>query len=418
MTLRDHVVRVARRAKAASRLLAQAATEQKNRALRAMAKRLHQQHSELERANATDMACARARNLSSAMIDRLTLTPKRIEEMRASLEAVAALPDPVGEVIKEWRRPNGLRIRKVRVPIGAIGIIYESRPNVTADCAGLCVKSGNAVVLRGGSEAMHSNAAIARILWAAMRETGLPPAAIGFIARSERAGVRILLGLTQSLDLIIPRGGQSLIDAVAQQSRIPVVKHDKGVCHVYVDDRADLDMAQEIVYNAKVQRPGTCNAMETLLVHAGIARAFLPRMAQRFRQAGVELRGDPAAKRLVPWAKRATERDWTTEYLDLILSVRVVKDEDAAIEHISRYGSQHSDAIVTDDALRAQRFLNAVDSACVYVNASTRFTDGYQFGLGAEIGISTNRLHARGPMALEELTTYKYQVYGSGQLRV
>jgi len=338
-------------------------------------------------------------------------------EMCVSLEEVARLPDPVGEVVKAWERPNRLRIKRVRVPLGVIGIIYESRPNVTADCAGLCLKSGNAVILRGGSEAIQSNRAIARLLQQALRLTQLPPAAVTLIPSTERAGVDILLGLTPYVDLIIPRGGQALIDNVTRRSKIPVVKHDKGICHVYVDEQANLQMAEEIAFNAKVQRPATCNAMETLLVHERVAQTFLPRMADRLRQAGVELRGDAPTRKLVRWVTPATERDWATEYLDLILSVRVVKNLEQAIAHIRRYGSQHSDAIVTDDPSRAEQFLQAVDSACVYVNASTRFTDGYQFGLGAEIGISTNKLHARGPMALEELTTYKYLVYGQGQVR-
>ncbi len=416
-TLQEAIRHVAEAARQAGRVLATTPTERKNAALHAVAQALRAQRESIRHANATDVAEARNSSLSSALIDRLTLTDQRLDEMIDSIEAVIHLPDPVGSVIKEWRQPNGLLIRKIRVPLGVIGIIYESRPNVTSDCASLCLKSGNAVVLRGGAESFRSNQAIASVIQRALASTGLPQAAVSLIPTAERAGVDAMLGLDQLIDVIIPRGGEELIRKILQQSRIPVIKHAKGVCHVYVDEAADLEMAQTIALNAKCQRPATCNAMETLLVHERVANAFLPRMIKRFRDAKVDIRGCETTRSIVPDVKPATEEDWFTEYLDLILSVRVVRSLDEAIDHITRYGSAHSDAIVTNDESHAQRFLREVDSACVYVNASTRFTDGYQFGLGAEIGISTDRLHARGPMALEELTTYKYVVIGSGQIR-
>lgn len=417
LTLRDEIVRVAREARDAFRALSQATTEQKNRALMAMAECLHASRGAILKANADDVAAAQTDGLSAALVDRLTLGEQRLTEMVRSVEAVAALPDPVGEVIRRWRRPNGLEIRKVRVPLGVIGIIYESRPNVTSDCASLCVKSGNAVILRGGAESFRSNQAISRALRSALASTGLPEAAISALPTADRAGVEMMLQLDRDINVIIPRGGDSLIRTIVETSRIPVIKHAKGVCHVYVDDAADRDMAHAIVLNAKCQRPATCNAMETLLVHERIARDFVPEAIRRLQQAQVEVRGDEATCALVPGLTPATEEDWSAEYLDLILSVKVVRSLEEAVEHITRYGSAHSDAIVTNDHAHAQRFVQAVDSAAVYVNASTRFTDGFQFGLGAEIGISTDRLHARGPMGLEELTTYKYVVYGTGQLR-
>jgi glutamate-5-semialdehyde dehydrogenase len=416
-SIREAVVRVAGEARPAARRLSLASTEEKNAAVREMAARLRADRGAIVEANARDVEAARAANLSAPLIDRLTLTGDRLDEMERSVEAVAALPDPVGAVISEWTRPNGLVIRKVRVPLGVIGIIFESRPNVASECASLCVKSGNAVVLRGGAEAFRSNQAIAASLRGALRSRGLPEAAVGTIPTSDRAAVDVMLQLDGLIDVIIPRGGEALIRKVVETSRIPVIKHAKGVCHVYVDEAADLEMAHRIVLNAKCQRPATCNAMETLLVHERAAKPFLPECLRRLREAGVELRGDEAVRRLVPGIKPATEEDWSTEYLDLVLSVKVVRSLDEAVEHIARYGSAHSDAIVTADARHAERFVQAVDSAAVYVNASTRFTDGFQFGLGAEIGISTDRLHARGPMGLEELTTYKYVVHGTGQLR-
>ena len=408
---------VAQEARAAARRLALASSEEKDAALREMAGRLRADWKAILTANAQDVEAARAANLSAALIDRLTLTEERLEEMVRSVDAVAALPDPVGAVIGEWTRPNGLIIRKVRVPLGVVGIIFESRPSVASECGSLCVKSGNAVILRGGAEAFRSNEAIAASLRGALRARRLPETAVSTLPTADRAAVDVMLQLDELIDVIIPRGGEALIRKVAETSRIPVIKHAKGVCHVYVDEAADVEMAHRIVLNAKCQRPATCNAMETLLVHERVANAFLPECLRRLREAGVELRGDDATRRLAPETKLATEEDWSTEYLDLILSVRVVHSLDEAVEHIARYGSAHSDAIVTADASTAERFVQAVDSAAVYVNASTRFTDGFQFGLGAEIGISTDRLHARGPMGLEELTTYKYVVHGTGQLR-
>ena len=415
--LRETIRRVALEAKQAARRLAQASTDQKNAALKAMADSLRAARQEIASANAADVEAARQSRLPPAMIDRLILNEKRFEEMVASVEAVAALPDPVGEVIRMWRRPNGLLVGKVRVPIGVVGIIYESRPNVTSDCAALCLKSGNAVVLRGGAEAFQSNRAIATVLRQAISLAGLPEAAVSCLPTPERAGVDLMLQMDDAIDVIIPRGGEALIRHVVETSKIPVIKHAKGVCHVYVDEAADLAMAQRIAFNAKCQRPATCNAMETLLVHQRIASPFLPSMVRQLQQAGVEVRGCERTRTLVGGLTAATEDDWSTEYLDLILSVKIVDSLDEAIEHISRYGSAHSDAIVTTHHAHAMRFLREVDSACVYVNASTRFTDGFQFGLGAEIGISTDKLHARGPMGLEELTTYKYIVFGDGQLR-
>lgn len=415
--VRDAVARVCAEAKQAARQLARATSAQKHAALAAMARSLREHGAVIREANARDVDAARRTGLSPALVDRLTLTDARLEEMIASVESVAALPDPVGQVIGAWTRPNGLAISKVRVPLGVVGIIYESRPNVTSDCVCLCVKSGNAVVLRGGSESFASNQAIAAALREALTAAGLPPAAVSLVPVADRAGVDALLRMDQYVDLIIPRGGEALIRKIVEGSTIPVLKHAKGVCHVYVDEAADLAMAQAIAVNAKCQRPATCNAMETLLVHERIAPTFLPAVAAPLRAAGVELRGCPLTRRILPDIDEAAEEDWTTEYLDLILSIRVVRSLDEAIEHIARYGSAHSDAIVTANEAAASGFLAEVDSAAVYVNASTRFTDGYQFGLGAEIGISTDRLHARGPMGLEELTTYKYVVRGAGQLR-
>lgn len=423
MDIKKYVIKKAQEAKAASRQLALLPTEAKNKALALMAEALEQQQDELIRANVKDLAGAKRQRLSSAMVDRLALTPKRIAEMAAGLREVAALPDPVGEIVKSWIRPNGMKIERMRVPIGVIGIIYESRPNVTADTASLCLKSGNAVVLRGGSEAIHSNCAIAKLLSQAAQLAGIPEGAITFIDLTDRRAVMELLKLDQYIDLIIPRGGEGLIKTVLKNSKIPVIKHDKGVCHTYVDESADLTMAEAICFNAKVQRPATCNAMETLLVHEKIAPEFLPKMIKRFQEASVEIRGCEKTRAVLKQGmpnlriKAATEKDWGAEYLDKILAVRVVKDMEEAIAHIARYGSQHSDAIVTEDHDRARRFLRGVDSCAVFVNASTRLNDGYQFGLGAEIGISTTKIHARGPMGLEELTSTKFIVLGSGQLR-
>lgn len=411
------VLETVKQAKEAGRRIARASTSEKNAALGAMAAKMRQDRQAILSANQQDVAQARSAGLGEALVERLALNEQRLQEMVTSVEAVATLPDPVGQVIRSWRQPNGLEIRKVRVPLGVIGIIYESRPNVTSDCASLCLKSGNTVVLRGGSESFRSNRAIAASLRSALASCGLPEAAVSAIPVTDRAGVDAMLRLDQYIDVIIPRGGEALIRKIVETSRIPVIKHAKGVCHVYVDEAADVEMAKAIVLNAKCQRPATCNAMETLLVHERLAKRFLPEIIQRLKEAKVEVRGDEATRAIVPEVKAATDEDWVTEYLALILSVRVVPSLDEAIAHISRYGSAHSDAIVTKDRQHAEQFVREVDSAAVFVNASTRFTDGFQFGLGAEIGISTDRLHARGPMGLEELTTYKYVVYGTGQVR-
>jgi glutamate-5-semialdehyde dehydrogenase len=411
--LEERVIALCREARTAAPTLAVASTAEKNAALHAGAAALRRRAGELLAANAADVE--RAAGAAPAVIDRLTLTPARIEAMAVGVEQVAALPDPVGETITEWTRPNGLRIAQVRVPLGVIGIIYESRPNVTADAAALCLKSGNAVVLRGGSEAFGTNTLIAEIL----RDGAgtLPRGAIAFVDTIDREAVRVLLRQADLIDVIIPRGGEELIRAITEGSRIPVIQHFSGICHVYVDRAADLAVAERICMNAKAQRPGVCNAMENLLVHRDVAERFLPAIAARLTAAGVELRGCPETRRLVPAALPATDRDWDTEYLDLILAVKVVDSVDDAIAFVRRHGSGLADAIVTADDAAAERFTREVDSAAVFVNASTRFTDGFEFGFGAEIGISTNRLHARGPMGLRELTTYKYVVRGTGQVR-
>jgi glutamate-5-semialdehyde dehydrogenase len=408
-----------RKAKTAAALLAECSTAEKNKALRAMASGLIRRQKEILSANAKDLAAARRGGISGALLDRLTLNPKRIAEMAQGLRELAALPDPVGGVIARWKRPNGLAISKVRVPIGVIGIVYEARPNVTADCAGLCLKSGNAVILRGGSEAIHSNRAIFTVLDAAARKAGLPAGAISLVWSTDRKSVDELLEAVGWVDLVIPRGGEGLIRTVVAKAKVPVIKQYQGICHTFVDASADLKMAEDISFNAKVQRPGVCNAMETLLVHRAAAKKFLPAMARRYRAAGVELRGDAETRKILKGVsvKAASEKDWDTEYLDLILSIRVVKSLDEALDHIRRHGSHHSEAIVTRSKQNAERFLSGIDAACLYWNASTRFTDGGQFGLGAEIGVSTDKLHARGPMGLEELTTYQYRIRGSGQVR-
>ena len=417
MTIDEQILEMGRRARSAAPWLARLDAEARNRILVAMAGSLLARRDVIEAANARDCESAAAAGLSGAMLDRLRLDGSRIEAMAAGLRQVAQLPDPVGAELRVVRRPNGLVIRKVRVPLGVVAVIYESRPNVTADAAALCFKAGNAVILRGGSEATASNAAIHDAMTTAGRDAGLPEHAIGLVCTTDRAAVRALLRMDDLLDLVIPRGGESLIRAVAEQSRVPVLKHYKGVCHVYVDRAAELDTALAIVVNAKCQRPGVCNAMETLLVHEAIADAFLPRAAALLAAEGVEIRGDEATRRLVPGAKPAKQSDWSEEYLDLILSVRVVGDLQAAIDHIERHGTRHSDVIVTTDDDAAGCFTREVDSAAVYVNASCRFTDGVEFGLGAEIGISTDKLHARGPCGIEELTTYKYIIEGTGQIR-
>ncbi|MCM8812001.1 MAG: glutamate-5-semialdehyde dehydrogenase [Candidatus Omnitrophica bacterium] len=417
--VRATIEHLTRRAKEASSVLTGIPSDVKNRALVAMADGLEFGSQGILKANARDMKAAEKKGVRGALLDRLMLNAKRISEMAQGLRDVARLEDPVGKVVAQWKRPNGLVIRKVRVPIGVIGIVYEARPNVTADCAGLCVKAGNSVILRGGSEAFHSNRAIFRQLEKAALGAGLPKGAVNLVPLTDRRAVEILLGQVGLVDLVIPRGGEGLIRRVVDLAKVPVIKQYKGICHTYVDAQADLKMAEEICFNAKVQRPGVCNAMETMLVHKKAAPRFLPKMAKRFVEAGVELRVDPKARSFLRGfpVKAATKEDWATEYLALVLSVKVVDSLREAMDHIRRYGSGHSEAIVTKSRENAETFLRGVDSAAVYANASTRFTDGGQFGMGAEIGISTDKLHARGPMGLEELTTYKYVVVGRGQIR-
>jgi glutamate-5-semialdehyde dehydrogenase len=417
MEIRELVESRARAAKEAARALALCSTRAKNEALAQMARGLEEKTATILEANRADLDRARAGGHPRAFLDRLTLTEGRIEEMAAGLRQVAALPDPVGKTVEVWRRPNGIEIARVRVPLGVIGFIYESRPNVTADAAGLALKSGNAIVLRGGSEALESNQMIATILSKSMEKGGVPPEALQFIDTADRAAVQALLTLNRYVDLIIPRGGEEFVRMVSERATVPVLKHDKGLCHVYVDAGADLPMAVEIALNAKVQRPGVCNAMETLLVHRAVADRFLPAVAGRLLEAGVEIRGCPATRALVPRARPATEADWDTEYLDLVLSVKVVESFEEAVAWIRAHGSGLAEAIVTADYRRARRFTQEVDAAAVLVNASTRLVDGGQFGMGAEMGISTSRIHARGPVGVEELTTTKFVVLGDGQLR-
>ncbi len=417
MSLSDMIEQMAQDAKAASRQLRKLDRAAKDAALDLMADRLLAQQAEIIKENQKDLSQARNSGLSGAMIDRLTLDEKVIAQMAGGLREVAALPDPVGEVIGMWKRPNGLLAGRIRIPLGVIGFIYESRPNVTVDAAGLCLKSGNAVILKGGSEAIHSNLALADLLNQALEATGLPPKAVQVIPSIDRDAVNHLISLDEYLDIVIPRGGEGLIRFVTENSRIPVLKHYKGVCHVYVDEFADPEIAGEICFNAKVQRPGVCNAMETMLVHEAMARDFLPAMCGRFQDAGVEIRGCARTMELADGVKPAKESDWPAEFLDLILAVKVVSSMDEALDHIESYSSNHTEAIITQDYNRSQRFLAEVDSSVVMVNASTRFNDGNQLGLGAEIGINTSKLHAFGPMGLEELTTTKFIVYGQGQIR-
>ena len=426
--LENKILKLLRGAKEASLALANISSGQKNKALSGMAQALLKNTEYLLSENAKDVSAARDSAKAFAessknkrqpafLLDRLTLTEKRIKEMAESIKQVADLKDPVGKILRQWKRPNGLVIKKVAVPMGVIGIIYESRPDVTSDCASLCLKSGNACVLRGGSEAINSNLAIHKTITKDLKKFGIPEAAVTMIDTADRSAVEILLKQDSLIDVVIPRGGESLIRYVAENSLIPVIKHYKGVCHLYVDKDADLKMALDIMLNAKVQRPGVCNAIEKMLVHKDIAGKFLPEAARLLDDAGVELRGCDKTLKILRGIKKARELDWYEEYLDLILAIKVVNNADEAINHINKYGSRHSDAIVTRNKKTAGKFLQEVDSACVYHNASTRFTDGYQFGMGAEIGISTDKIHARGPMALEELCTYKYIVFGSGQTR-
>ena len=417
MTIARDMLDLARETKKASRIVATLSSQVKDDLLRRMADALEAAAGPLMTANERDLAVGRDKGMAPAMLDRLLLDESRIGVMAAGLREVAALPDPVGEVTGMWRRPNGLQVGRMRIPLGVIGIVYESRPNVTADAAGLCLKSGNAVILRGGSEAIHSNSAIGAVLKKSLVEMGLPSAALQVVPTTEREAVLELLKLENEIDLIIPRGGEGLIRFVSEHSRIPVIKHYKGVCHVFVNASADYAMATKICSNAKVQRPGVCNAMETLLVHKDIAETFIPYIAGVLQKQGVELRGCPITREFAPQAKSATAEDYAAEYLDLILAVRVVDNLDEAIDHIRAYGSLHTESIVTGDYASAQRFVREVDSSVVMVNASTRFSDGNQLGLGAEIGISTSKLHSFGPMGLEDLTTRKFIVFGEGQIR-
>lgn len=413
----EEVKKKGRAAKAASRILATLPTPVKDRALAGMAEALLQKQEEILAANRLDVEEGKAKGLSAALLDRLTLNPARIRSMAEGLKVLMALPDPVGEVVAMWKRPNGLRIGQVRVPLGVIGIIYEARPNVTVDAAALALKAGNAVILKGGSEAINSNKAIVKVLMEAATAAGLPEGSIQLIEDTSRAAATALMKLNEYLDVLIPRGGAGLIKAVVENATVPVIETGVGNCHVYVDGSADQEMARRIVINAKCSRPGVCNAIENLLVDEAIAEEFIPVIVRDLMAAGVEVRGCPRVRALVPEVKVATEEDWSTEYLDYIIAVKVVAGLDEAIQHINTYGTHHSEAIVTENYSHAQRFLEEVDAAAVYVNASTRFTDGFEFGFGAEIGISTQKLHARGPMGLKELTTIKYIIYGNGQVR-
>jgi glutamate-5-semialdehyde dehydrogenase len=417
LDLKLHVQELGRSAREAARLLARADRAAKDRALKAMAGEIRARAAELQEANRADLERARGAGRDAAFIDRLTLNHAAIEQMAAGLEDIAALEDPIGKIGGLERRPTGIEVGRMRVPIGVVAIIYESRPNVTADAAGLCLKSGNACILRGGSEALNSNQAIADCVRAGLKSAGLPEAAVQLVASADRAAVGELIKLTEYVDVIVPRGGKDLIRRLEEESRIPMIKHLDGVCHVYVDDRADPEMAIRIADNAKTQRYGTCNTMETLLVAEGIADKVLPQIGKIYAGKSVEMRADDKARKLVGPAKAASEQDYYTEWLAPVVSIRVVKDIDEAMAHIARYGSQHTDAIVTEDKARAERFLREVDSSSVLHNASTRFADGYEYGLGAEIGISTNKLHARGPVGLEGLTTQKYVVLGHGEIR-
>lgn len=420
--LKDLILEYGQRARAAARTLSRLGTERKNAALHSMADQLTARTEGILDANRMDLEKAANTGLTSSMVERLTLNPKRVQAMAEGVRQVASLEDPVGTIIKEWTRPNGLRISKVRAPIGVIGIIYESRPNVTCDAAVLCTKTGNATILRGGSESIRSNLAIAEALQAGAAEAGLPADSVLLIPRTDREAVKHMAEMDKYIDLIVPRGGHQLIETVMEYARMPVIKHYHGVCVTYVDKDADLEMGVEVVVNAKTQRPGVCNALETVLVHRGIAEAFFKKAAARLEEKKVEIRGDDTVRELLgrvgySRTRAVAEEDWTTEYLDYIMAAKVVDSAEEATEHIEKYGSHHSDCIVTANEATAEEFLNAVDSATVYWNASTRFTDGAEFGFGAEIGISTDKLHARGPMALEELTTYKYLIRGTGQIK-
>lgn len=415
--MREEIRQMGRNARTAAHQMAKVGSVRKRQALEAVAVALGEARDAIAKANQQDIEEAVGKGLSPAKVDRLRLSDKVLSELRDSLKEIALLPDPVGEITRMWTRPNGLKVGKMRIPLGVVGIVYESRPNVTIDAAALCIKAGNAVVLRGGSEAFHSNQCLAGILQASLNASGLPAHTVQLVGTTDRTAVLELLQLEECIDVMIPRGGEDLIRFVTANARMPVLKHYKGVCHVFVDATADLEMAEQICLNAKVQRPGVCNAMETLLVHRDVAESFLPPMATAFRREGVELRGCEKTRAIIPDCRIATEEDWYAEYLDLILAVKVVDSMEEAIAHLTAYGSQHTEAIVTRDFDRAHRFLQEVQSSLVLVNASTRFNDGFQLGLGAEIGISTSRLHAFGPMGIEELTTTKFIAMGNGQLR-
>ena len=417
MTIEAIIVNMAKSARSAAADMAKCGSSQKNAVLFGMADAIEKNVSRIKEANQKDLARAGEMGISKAMIDRLTVSDATIKSMAKGLREVAGLNDPVGAISESWLRPNGLEVTRMRIPLGVIGIIYESRPNVTIDAAGLCLKAGNAVILRGGSEALYSNQTLADIIGQVLSDCGLPKTAVQIVPVRDRKAVNILLNQEEFIDLIIPRGGEGLIRFVVEHSTIPVLKHYKGVCHVYVDEGADLNMAEEICFNAKVQRPGVCNAMETMLVHRSIAKEFLPQMAKRLTSSGVEIRGCHETCQILPKALKAKPSDWPEEYLDLVLAVRVVEDMEQAISHISEYGSKHTESIVTRDYKRARRFVREIDSSVVLVNASTRFNDGGELGLGAEIGISTSKLHAFGPMGVEELTTTKFVVFGDGQIR-
>jgi len=411
------IAEICKKAKAASVELAKLSTEEKNAALCRMANAIEANTGKIIGANQIDVAAAKAKGLKASLLDRLCLDQKKIQTMAKELREVSALADPIGTILASWARPNGLLISQVRVPMGVVGVIYESRPNVTVDSAGICIKSGNAVILRGGSDALNSNVAIGEVLRDALSTTKVPVDAIQVVNSPDRKVAEEMMGMRQYIDVLVPRGGADLIQTVIEKSRIPVIETGTGNCHVYVDEDADLDIATPIVINAKVQRPGVCNAAEKLLVHSKIAKTYLPVIIEELRKNKVEVRGDERTCQIVPDVKAATEQDWQTEYLDLIIGIKVVENLTEAIAHINKYGTKHSDAIITKDFGKATRFLNEIDSAAVYWNASTRFTDGNQFGLGAEIGISTQKLHARGPMGLQHLTTTKYIILGNGQIR-
>lgn len=417
MDLKEEIYSYGQKAKDAAIKLATASTKEKNNALKLMAEKLRENMDLIKIENAKDIEAGREAGLSNAMLDRLLLNDDRIEGMAKGIEKIVSLIDPVGEILKGWTTEEGLKIRKTRVPIGVVGMIYESRPNVTADAASLSLKSGNAIILRGGKEAINSNMIIANLLKEAVKEAGLDENSINLIQSTDREGVKILTQMEGFVDVIIPRGGEGLIKAVTAFAKVPVIYHDKGLCHTYVDKDAILEDAEKIAINAKVQRPGVCNAMETLLVHEEIAAEFLPSLADKLIEKGVKLKGCEKTLEILTNIEKATEEDWDIEYLDLILSIKIVKNVDEAISHINKHGSKHSEAIITENLKASEKFLNSVDASSVYLNASTRFTDGAMFGFGAEIGISTNKLHARGPFALEELTTYKYIIEGNGQIR-